>query len=146
MKNGTYLSKKEILDADDLAREDVSVPEWGGTVQVREMTGLERQEFDATLYQIKQKISTGGPQGVMAPEFDVSVHADRVRVKLCSMTMIDEKGARLFTDAEVEKLGRKSDKALRRVYEVAARLSGIGAEAAKKLEGESEAAGAIASS
>ncbi|MFE3382837.1 hypothetical protein [Streptomyces anulatus] len=42
-----YLSAEQILDADDLAIEDVPVPEWGGTVRVKGMSGTERDRFEA---------------------------------------------------------------------------------------------------
>jgi hypothetical protein len=39
--------------------------------------------------------------------------------------MIDESGKRLFPDADVRELGKKSASALQRVFEVAQRLSGL---------------------
>ena len=43
------LSKEAILAADDLPREIVSVPEWGGQVCVRTMTGTDRDAFETSL-------------------------------------------------------------------------------------------------
>ena len=37
-----YLDKAAILTADDLGRREVAVPEWGGTVLIRGLTGAER--------------------------------------------------------------------------------------------------------
>ena len=39
------LSKDAILAADDLPRETVHVPEWGGDVYVRTMSGTDRDAF-----------------------------------------------------------------------------------------------------
>ena len=43
------LSKEAILAADDLPREKVNVPEWGGEVLVRTMSGTDRDAFEASL-------------------------------------------------------------------------------------------------
>jgi hypothetical protein len=51
------------------------------------------------------------------------------------LTLCDATGNRLFEDAEITALGRKSARALDRVFAVAQRLNGIGieqAETAKK--------------
>ena len=45
----TYLSRDAILQREDIKTEDVEVPEWGGTVRVRGMSGVERDAFEASL-------------------------------------------------------------------------------------------------
>jgi hypothetical protein len=110
------LTKEAILAADDLPRELVNVPEWGGDVFVRTMTGADRDAFEASLI---------GKEGRM----------ENVRARLVSLTLCTETGDRLFDDAEVAALGKKSARALDRVFSVAQRLNGIGTEqveAAKK--------------
>lgn len=143
--NGTgFLSREQILKAKDLSYQEVEVPEWGGRVRVRELTGGERQEFDATIASIRQDLSVGGRKDGQQRQMKVEVHADRVRVKLCALTMVDEKGERLFqNEDQVRDLAKKSARALERVYEVSARLSGLSEEAveeAGKGSGDSPAA------
>lgn len=106
------LDKAAILAADDLPRETVAVPEWGGEVCVRTMTGTERDAFES---------------GLLAKEGRM----ENVRARLVSLTLCDEQGERLFDDAEVATLGKKSARALDRVFAVAQRLNGIGTEAAE---------------
>ena len=43
------LTKEAILAADDLPRETVLVPEWGGDVYVRTMSGTDRDAFESSL-------------------------------------------------------------------------------------------------
>src|SRR5262249_54462608 len=43
------LSKDDILKAADNEPEEVDVPEWGGTVLVRGMTGRERDAFEVSM-------------------------------------------------------------------------------------------------
>lgn len=110
------LGKSDILAASDLERELVEVPEWGGSVYVSSMSGLERDAFEASSIELREDAkgkTTAHP--VLA----------NMRAKLCARTIVDEAGERLFDDAEIEELGRKSAKALDRVYEVAQRLCGM---------------------
>lgn len=107
------LSKDDILKAADNRPEEVDVPEWGGTVLVRGMTGRERDAFEVSLM-------TSGRNGRR------EVNPVNVRAKLVARCTVDDDGNRLFTDAEAGDLGDKSAAAVDRVYAVAARLSGMG--------------------
>ncbi len=114
------LSKDAILAADDLPRETVHVPEWGGDVYVRTMSGTDRDAFETSL---------------IAREGERDGRMENVRARLVALTLCDESGVRLFEDREIAALGRKSARALDRVFAVAQRLNGIGTEqaaAAKK--------------
>jgi hypothetical protein len=115
-KRMNILSKEAILAADDLPRESVSVPEWGGDVLVRTMSGTDRDAFEASLLEKDGRM-------------------ENVRARLVALTLCDAQGDRLFDDGEIAALGRKSARALDRVFSVAQRLNGIGVEqvdAAKK--------------
>ncbi|CAL9301276.1 hypothetical protein [Streptomyces sp. SudanB91_2054] len=119
----TYLSAEQILGADDLAFENVPVPEWGGIVRVREMPGSERDKFEAAFV---------GKDGA-------SVRAeglDGFRARLAAATIVDAEGKPLFKSAaEVKRLGQKSAKALQRVCDVAMRLSAMTEGDVKELTG-----------
>lgn len=128
--NGSgLLSREDILGIDDLKTAEVEVPEWGGKVRIRELTGSEREEFDSMFSTVKQRIEIGGQRGRPAPQADIEIHAERVRVRLCMLSMIDEDGERLFpSETDVALLGAKSAKALHRVFQNCWELSGMGAE------------------
>lgn len=103
------LSKEAILGADDLPRELVNVPEWGGPVLVRTMSGTDRDAFEASL-------------------LDKEGRMHNVRARLVALTVCDAQGERLFGDSDLDALGRKSARALDRVFSVAQRLNGIGVQ------------------
>jgi len=105
------LTKKDILEIKDIEIERVEVPEWGGDVFVKGMTGLERDTFEASIVQQRGK--------------DARVNMVNIRAKLAAQTICDEGGVRLFTDKDIRLLGAKSANALQRVFDVAQRLSGI---------------------
>lgn len=108
------LSKSDILAAVDAKIELVSVPEWGGEVYVRGMSGLERDAFETSIVQQRGKSQ--------------QVNLSNIRAKLCATSICDESGKLLFTPGDVNELGKKSAIALQRVFEVAQKLSGIGAD------------------
>jgi hypothetical protein len=107
----TLLTRDAILSAEDLKSERVEVPEWGGEVIVRCMTGEERDEFETSV------LNGSGDE--------IKVDPSNLRAKLVSLSCIDEDGKRLFTAKDVAKLGNKSAGALDRVAQVAQRLSRV---------------------
>lgn len=114
----TLLTKEAILSAADIEHEDVSVPEWGGTVRVRTMTGLERDAMGARF------IGADGKP-------DMS----RYNTLLLASSIVDEKGDQVFSVDDVQALGAKSARALDRVLVVAQRLNAFGQEAVEKAKG-----------
>jgi len=116
------LKRDDILAVKDIQIELVPVPEWDGEVYIKGMSGLERDAFEASI--IEQK---GNKQ---------KVNMANVRAKLAAQTLCDEEGNRLFNDADIKELGKKSASALQRVFEVAQRLSGIGDADVEELAGE----------
>ena len=107
----TLLTREQILAASDLPTEQVAVPEWGGEVIVKALSGAERDRFEAGSMQ-----QHGNRR---------ELRLENIRARLVAVAVVDETGRRLFTDADVAALGRKSAAALNRVFEAASRLSGI---------------------
>lgn len=116
------LTREQILNSQDLITETVDVPEWGGEVVVKAMTGLERDAFEGSL------IGTNGQTKI-----------DNIRAKLVQKTVIDpETNKPLFTVADIEMLGGKSASALDRIFNVARKLSGLSDDDVEALEKNSK--------
>ncbi|WP_329550056.1 hypothetical protein OG548_08220 [Streptomyces sp. NBC_01356] len=119
-----YLSAEAILDADDLLREAVEVPEWGGTVLVQGMTGTDRDRFEAQM--LNENMSGVAKDKAM----------ERYRARLAAACLVTEDGKRMFrSDPEIKRLGDKSAQALSRVVDVASRLSGLSDGDVEELTG-----------
>lgn len=103
------LDKHAILTADDLARELVTVPEWGGEVYISEMTAAERDAFEAEWLRGKED----------------GTETANLRARLVCRVLCDDTGARLFADADADALGRKSAAVVDRLFAVAQRLNGM---------------------
>jgi hypothetical protein len=100
----TYLTKDQILEADDISYLDVPVPEWGGTVRIKSLTGEERDSFEE---KIVKRDAQGNRVGMDLKQF---------RAKLLVRTMVDEEGKRVFDEQDVHALGRKSSAAMDKVF------------------------------
>lgn len=111
MSNQKPLSRDDILSVEDIEVELVEVPEWGGSVFVKGMTGTERDRFETSIVQQRGK--------------DAKINMENIRAKLAAETICDEDGVRLFSQKDIGELGKKSASALQRVFDVAQRLSGI---------------------
>ena len=114
------LTKQQIVNADDARTEDIEVPEWGGTVRVRSLSAKQRDAFEASLV-------TG--EGKKRKTDLVNV-----RAKLVAACLVDEQGARLFSDDEAFALGLKSGATMDRVFTVCQRLAGLSPQDVEELE------------
>ncbi len=143
------LSRDQILGASDLPTETVDVPEWGGQVIVRSMTGAERDRFELSLYSGNGRVNGAGTNGANGADNGAGngagngtgngagngkVNAENIRARLVALTTIDEAGNRLFDDGDVEALGAKSAAALARVFTVAQRLNALSGSDVEELE------------
>src|SRR5258708_38235853 len=120
------LSRDDILKAEDTTPEEVPVPEWGGTVLVRGMTGKERDQFEVSLAeesagsaQVQRGRAGGRPPGR---------NLVNMRAKIVARCVVDDDGQRLVSDADVTALGEHSGAPMARAFPDAARLSGLGEE------------------
>lgn len=102
------LNRDDILAQDNLNTEDVSVPEWGGEVRVREMTASDRDTFEARFANTEGK-----------------ANMNNVRAELVSKCVVDEEGNRLFTKEDMKKLADKSASAMDRIFQKTLELSGM---------------------
>jgi hypothetical protein len=102
------LSKDQILQAQDIKTEKVFVPEWGGEVNVKTLTGEERDRFEQSLFGDKSEKKM-----------------NNIRAKLCAASIVDDAGKQIFTEADIAAIGGKSANALDAVFAVAQRLSGL---------------------
>jgi hypothetical protein len=116
------LTTDQILKVDDLKSEIVEVPEWGGSVKIRTMTGTERDRFESSV----SNDSRGKNK---------RINLENIRARLVALAMVDDDGERLFRDDQVKELGKKSAAALDRVFAVAQRLNGLSGTDVEELSG-----------
>ena len=118
------LGRDAILNADDLTTETVEVVQWGGSVIVKGLTGVERDDWEASRIDHKAKVKAGQsrPQNLV-----------NYRASLVARTIVDESGKLLFSDKDIVALGKKSAAALVKVFDAALKLSGLTDDDAEEL-------------
>ncbi len=104
-----YLTREDILGADDLRTEDVYCAEWGGWIAIRSLTGTERDAYEASM------IEGRGP--------DQEINLQNIRARLVAKTAVGPDGTPIFRDGDERLLGAKNASPLQRAFEVAQRLS-----------------------
>lgn len=102
------LSRDAILSASDSKVEPLAVPEWGGTVYIRTITGGER---DGVEYALSKDPATG------------RYRQDNFRAYFAMLVLCDESGSRLFKLQDIPALAKKNGAALERVVEAALKLN-----------------------
>ena len=110
-----FLSKSQILAADDQRFDSVSCPEWGGDVRVRGLTAYE-QSYIAKLVGDEKK--------------------NEVTLKVVQFGCVDEEGGKLFSADDMAVLKTKSYAVIERLGKKILELTGLGdqdeIEAARK--------------
>jgi hypothetical protein len=106
------LNKAKILAAKDVKVESHPVPEWGGEVYIKTLSGTERDAFEDAYSSDKMK---------------------NFRVRFLVLTLCDENGERLFSDSEVEELGKKSATVISKLFEKAWGINAFRAEDVEAL-------------
>lgn len=111
------IGRDQVLKAETFEYRDIDVPEWGGSVRVREMKAADRDDWETSVY----KLDT--------PDGKVKLDRKDFRAKLLVKCLVDENGDRLFADDEVAILSAKSAKVLIRLFAVAQEINGMSVEA-----------------
>ena len=113
------LSKAAILAAKDTkVSAPIPVPEWGGDVYCKTLSGTERDAFEESYSENKMKA---------------------FRCRFLVLTLSDDKGERLFTDGETADLGNKSSVVINRLFDAAWKHNAFTTEAVEALgEGSPE--------
>ena len=124
-KGTDVLSKEDIWKAQDTKTREVDVPEWGGKVYIRSLSGKERDHFETSMIQIRGKSQ--------------KENFENLRARLLVLTIVDAEGKKIFTSKDIEPLGEKNAAVLDRLFIIAQQLSGLRKEDVDELTKNSEA-------
>ncbi|ROO51466.1 hypothetical protein EDC02_6344 [Micromonospora sp. Llam0] len=122
----TFLSRDQILGATDRTFDEVPVPEWGGTVRIRSISGAERDSFEQSLLQQRGR--------------DRKVNMRNARAKLIVLCAVDDAGRKMFTEDDISALSRKNAKPLDRIYDACQRIAGLSDDDVDELTADFDSA------
>lgn len=117
---GKALTADDILAADDREIKEMPVPEWGGSVYLRTISGAERDRFEAETFRQDK------------PNYE------NLRARYLAITLVDEKGEPLFNKKQVTQLGQKAAPVLDRLFTESARMNAMSKNDVDELLGNSE--------
>lgn len=124
MSESNGLLTKEAIFGSLLDTRDVQVPEWGGTVRVRGMTGAERDDWELRAFRAEE-----------ANDLEMQLTMRR-RAVVCGV--IDAGGAAVFNDEDTAEIKKLSGKALEVVFDAIMKLSGLRKESDQESNQESK--------
>lgn len=122
------LTRDAILQAKDMDRRYVYVPEWDGGVWIRTLRADEFDEFQGSILDQRsngKRRSTG------------KVDTRNLRAKLVVRCACDAEGHQIFDETDIPALGAKNTAALNRLWDVASELNGVTDADTEELAGNS---------
>lgn len=108
--------RDRILKSEDLERETLDVPAWGGEVLIRELTGFERDKLTDSY--IDAQVADPANPGELKQTIP-----ENYRALICQMCIIDSDGSQIFSEADIEALQRKSARTIDFVSQAITSLS-----------------------
>ena len=110
-----FLTAAEILEADDLKIVEVDVPEWGGVVRLRPMSAEEVIAFN---------------------EVNKDASKKHAAVRVTATCLVNEDGTPMFTQAQIDKLSKKSLAAFMKIQRVAMKINGLDDKEIKEVKND----------
>lgn len=114
-----FLTRDQIVEADDTRYDVVACPEWGGEVRLKSISGTKRDAYEASLIEER-----GGSR---------KMNLRNARAKLIILTACDETGRPLFMSEDLRALGSKNAAPLDRLFDAARALTGMSDDDVEKL-------------
>ena len=115
------LTRDEILGRVDIATKAVEVPEWGGSIYIRQLTRGEQDVYLKRQYgntQLKQDTRAKNQE---IKGFNIYGHD----AFICSMGICDEQGQSIFTQKDIVELDKKSGVVVGRLAKEIVEFSGM---------------------
>jgi len=132
-----------ILGCNDVATVMVPTPEWPiKEVCLRELTALERDQFDESVSKVKK---VKDKRGRIKREAVPDVKLMRAKLVMMSAIVSPTDHRPIFNAGHLKKLGEKSGKVMDRLFDEARKLSGLSDTEIEELEGN-ESSGTESSS
>ena len=116
MSKEKLLTKEDVFKAKDLIIEKMDLPEWGGYLFIRVISGRERDQFEKSVQNKKGEI-----------EFT------NFRSRFAALVLCDDEGNRIFQEVDIAELSKKSSAALDRILDKGMKINGMKQEDVEDL-------------
>lgn len=116
------LNKEEIFGLVDIKTKEVEVPEWGGSVFIKQLSRGQADEYFSRRFSKSALKQSGRKQSEVESDVQLFGHD----AWLVAQGVCDENGNRLFSNADVKKLEEKNANAIGRLVVEIVSFSGMG--------------------
>jgi hypothetical protein len=120
------LTREQILSNKSFRSKTIEIPEWGGEVRLKAMSGADREAMESVVSE-----DVGGKLQIKK---GVSYMAEMLLRTWC-----DDDGNLLFKPDEINLIQEKDSVILARIFKVAAEVNGLSGDEEKVIEKNSEA-------
>jgi hypothetical protein len=131
---GKLASREQILGVQDIGFEDIDmgdIPGWEGiTVRVKDLSAGERDRLESSLVVERQ---VQGKRGKAITKRETNL--ENVRAVFCAACIVDENMQQIFFPDDIRALGRKSARALDRIFAIIRQRNGLSDEDVEELAG-----------
>lgn len=105
------LTKDEILNLDDIKIREIQIPEWAGSVFIRQLTRGQADEYFSRRFEKSEIQQRGRGNNVVESQINMFGHD----AWLVAQAVCDEAGKRLFTNGDVDNLKNRNANAIGRI-------------------------------
>lgn len=116
-----FISREQFLSQKALRTRDIEIPEWGGLVRVKALSGAERDLIEQKQFDQKGK----------SPRVNVA----GFRARLVVFGVVDPDGKRIFTEADIPAINEMDGGVIDRIATAVSELSGYTPAEVERLEG-----------
>jgi hypothetical protein len=110
-----YLTKEQILSAQDIKTTDVDVPEWGGVIRVRNLSALERRQL-------------------LRKSMEDELDEDQTEIAFFVKCIVDETGQPLFNADEIKAIANKSASAYTKIVSAVLNINALTTDAIEDIK------------
>jgi len=119
--------RERALQADDLHKEPISIPEWkfeDGEAFVTTMTAEQKADLEESVTKIVKKKGKS----------DIEIETKKLRVLTVISTLVDAEGKNVFAMSDFADLSRKSALIIERIFDLSNKLNSLTAESEEEIE------------
>lgn len=113
------LSRNQILEAKDIKTKDIEVPEWGGTIRIKQLSAKEYNDITMNMVNIRKmaakQLSSKKNSDENLEDAINELAIKNQKILLLIKSIVDENMKPLFSEADMELLYQKNTNVIDRI-------------------------------
>ena len=130
------LTRNQILEAKDIKTKDIEVPEWGGTIRIKQLSAKEYNDITMNMVNIRKmaakQLSSKKNSDENLEDAINEMAIKNQKILLIIKSIVDENMKPLFTEADMELLYQKNTNVIDKIIAEIEEFNAVSSEDAKK--------------